>query len=124
MIELADIFRRYGPEYRAKCGAQMPPSHLRAMQDIEQCRTESLGGQMYHCEQCHDEHYRYHSCKNRHCPKCHNDQVEQWLERQQHLLLPVTHFLVTFTLPEELRGLARSHPQTLYNLLFRASAEA
>ena len=54
-------------------------------------------------------HYSDHSCKNRHCPKCQNDQAEQWLESQQKLLLPVLHFLVTFTLPEELRGLARSH---------------
>jgi len=66
----------------------------------------------------------YHSGKNRHCPKCQNDQAEAWLETQKSLLLPVTHFMVTFTLPEELRALARSHQQTLYNLLFRASAEA
>ena len=124
MIELADIFRCHGPDYCAKFGAQMPPSHLRAMQDIEQCRTESLGGQLYHCEQCRADHYSYHACKNRPCPKCQNDQAEQWLESQQNVLLPVTHFLVTFTLPEARRGLARRHQKTLYNLLFRASSEA
>lgn len=54
MIALADIFRRHGPDSRAQCGSQMPPSHLRAMHDIERCRTESLGGQLSHCAQCHD----------------------------------------------------------------------
>jgi hypothetical protein len=124
MVEIADVFRTYGPEYRAKFGDRMPPSHLRAMHDIEQCRTPALGGQVFYCEKCQDHQYSYHSCKNRHCPKCQNDQAEQWLENQKSLLLPVTHFMVTFTLPDELRTLARSHQKTIYNRLFRASSEA
>jgi hypothetical protein len=124
MVELADIFRLHGPSYRAKFGSSMLPSHKKAMQDIEQCRTESLGGQVYFCQQCDQQRYSYHSCKNRHCPKCQNQQANDWLEKQQSLLLPVTHFLVTFTLPEELRAIARSHQKTIYNLLFRASSAA
>jgi len=94
------------------------------MQDIEQCRTEALGGQVYFCKQCQAERYSYHSCKNRHCPKCQNEQANEWLKAQQTLLLPIPHFLVTFTLPAELRALARSQQKTIYNLLFRASAAA
>jgi hypothetical protein len=94
------------------------------MQDIETCRTESLGGQVYFCSQCQVQRYSYHSCKNRHCPKCQNEQANDWLKQQKDLLLPTHHFLVTFTLPAELRPLARSHQQTIYNLLFRASAAA
>jgi hypothetical protein len=94
------------------------------MQDIETCRSESLGGQVYFCKQCQAHRYSYHSCKNRHCPKCQNQQANDWLAAQQSLLLPITHFLVTFTLPAELRVLARSHQKTIYNLLFRASAAA
>ena len=124
MVELADIFRLHGAEYRAQFGLRMLPSHLRAMQDIEQCRTEALGGQLYYCNQCDEQRYSYHSCKNRHCPKCQNDQANQWLAQQQDLLLPVPHFFVTFTLPEELRAVARSNQQMIYNILFRASAEA
>ena len=124
MVELAEIFRLHGPEYRAKFSNRMLPSHRRAMQDIENCRTESLGGQLYFCSQCQEQRYSYHSCKNRHCPKCQNDQANDWLKAQQSLLLPVTHFLVTFTLPDELRALARSHQKPIYNLLFRASAAA
>jgi hypothetical protein len=124
MLEVADIFRLHGPQYRAKFGTRMPPSHLRTMQDIEQCRTEALGGQLYYCAQCDQQRYSYHSCKNRHCPKCQNDQANQWLAQQQQLLLPVPHFMVTFTLPAELRPLARSKQKTVYNLLFRASSQA
>ena len=124
MVELADIFRIHGPEYRATFGDRMPAAHLRAMQDIEQCRTEALGGHLFACEQCQQPHYSYHSCKNRHCPKCQHDQAHAWLEHQKSVLLPVTHFLVTFTVPEQLRALTRSHQKTLYNILFRTSAEA
>jgi hypothetical protein len=71
------------------------------MQDIETCRTVSLGGQLYYCPQCDEQRFRYHSCKNRHCPKCQNHQANDWLDAQRTLLLPVTHFLVTFTLAAE-----------------------
>ena len=124
MLEVAEIFRLHGPAYREKFGDRMLPSHRRAMQDIENCRTESLGGQVYFCKQCQAQRYSYHSCKNRHCPKCQNEQANDWLAAQQSLLLPVTHFLVTFTLPAELRVLARSHQKTIYNSLFRASSAA
>jgi hypothetical protein len=124
MLEVADIFRLHGPAYREKFGDRMLPSHRRAMQDIETCRTESLGGQLYFCAQCDQQRYSYHSCKNRHCPKCQNQQANEWLQEQKELLLPTHHFLVTFTLPAELRALARSHQKTIYNLLFRASAAA
>ncbi len=124
MLEVADIFRLHGPEYRTKFSGRMLPSHRRAMQDIETCRTESLGGQLYFCKQCQAQRYSYHSCKNRHCPKCQNEQANEWLQEQKALLLPTHHFLVTFTLPAELRPLARSHQKTIYNLLFRASSTA
>ena len=124
MLEVADIFRLHGPGYRAQFGKQLLPSHRRAMQDIETCRTAALGGQLYYCAQCAEQRYSYHSCKNRHCPKCQNEQANDWLAAQQRLLLPVTHFLVTFTLPAALRPLARSNQKTIYNLLFRASSQA
>jgi hypothetical protein len=109
MVELAEIFRAQGEEYRAKFAERMLPSHLRAMRDITECRTAALGGQIFYCEECDETRYSYHSCKNRHCPKCQSTQADEWLEKQKELLLPVNYFLVTFTLPEELRHLARSN---------------
>ena len=124
MVEVAEIFRAHGPEYLAKYGERMPRAHKRAMRDIEACRTAELGGQVYVCEKCNERRFSYHSCKNRHCPKCGNNQAAQWLEEQKEMLLPVNHFLVTFTLPEDLRRVARSTQKTMYNILFRASSEA
>jgi hypothetical protein len=121
---LADLFRLHGPAYRARFQNRIPPSHRRVMEAIENCRTEALGGQVYHCTSCDHYRYSYHSCQNRHCPKCRNDEATTWLARQQKLLLPVIHFLVTFTLPDPLRQLARSHQKLIYNLLFRTSAAA
>ncbi len=124
MVDLADIFRLHGPDSRAPFGDRMLSSHLRAMHDIERCRTEALGGQLSACQQCGDDHSSSHSGKNRHCPKCQHNPAEAWLEHQQSLLLPLPSFMVTCTLPEARRALARSPQQTLYNLLFRASSEA
>jgi len=124
VVELAEIFRRHGPAYKEKHGPRMLPSHRRAMRDIEQCRTEALGGQVYHCPNCEQARYSYHSCKNRHCPKCQNDAAQQWLVQQQELLLPVPYFLLTFTLPAGLRNVVRSNQKCMYNFLFRTSAAA
>jgi hypothetical protein len=124
VVELADIFRLHGPDYLDKFSQRMPPSHRRAMQDIIDCRTESLGGQTFFCKKCNELSYSYHSCKNRHCPKCGNDQANIWLEEQKSLLLPTHHFLITFTLPKELRAIARANQRIVYNLLFRASSQA
>jgi hypothetical protein len=123
-IELADIFRRYGKLYRQKYSVRMPSGHLKAMRAIEQCRTEALGGQVYRCPDCDRVQYSYHSCRNRHCPKCQNENAQLWLEKQQGLLLPVPYFLLTFTLPAGFNEVARSHQSQIYDLIFKASAAA
>jgi hypothetical protein len=123
-LELADIFRQYGSAYRQKYAAKLLPSHRQAMRAIEQCRTEALGGQVYRCAACDETRYSYHSCRNRHCPKCQHQQTEEWLQVQRELLLPVPYFLLTFTLPAELRQLASQNQKCIYNLLFWASAQA
>ena len=43
-IEVADIFRRYGPAYRDTHGLSMSQAQRRVMRAIEQCRTAALGG--------------------------------------------------------------------------------
>jgi hypothetical protein len=126
MVELADIFRRYGPDYVDRFGARMLPSHHRALHDIVACRTEQMGGHLYRCENPDCEHivYAYHSCGNRSCPKCGQDKTQRWIEKQHNLLLPTHYFLITFTLPGELRSIARSNQKLIYDLLFKSSAAA
>lgn len=123
-LELADIFRQYGAVYRQKYAAGLLPSHRQAMKAIERCRTDALGGQVYACTACGEIRYSYHSCRNRHCPKCQHEQTQNWLAVQQGLLLPVPYFLLTFTLPAELRQIASQNQKLIYNLIFRASAQA
>jgi len=94
------------------------------MHDIEQGRTEALGGQLDDWDKGRDDPYSDHACQNRHCPTGPKGQAHAWLEHQPRLLLPVTHFRVTFTLPAELSAVARRHQQTSDNLLCRASSEA
>lgn len=120
MLEVADIIRAAGPELCARLAVL--PSQRRAIEAIQQCRTAALGGQVYGCEQCGALHYSYHSCGNRHCPKCHGQQTEQWLEEQRARLLPCAYYLLTFTLPAGLRSLAQGQQKLLYGLLLNAAA--
>ena len=119
-VELADIVRAAGPQL---CAQLAPlPSQRQALADILRCRTAALGGQVFQCEQCQARHYSYHSCGNRHCPKCHGEQTDQWLDKQRERLLPTAYYLVTFTLPATLRSLAYAHQKTVYGLLMQAAA--
>jgi len=119
MLEVAEIFRLHGESFRA--AHRLTPWQLKVMADIEHCRTVYFGGHLEQCDHCGHQHYSYHSCRNRHCPKCHGEQTEAWLEKQQARLLPVSYYLLTFTLPAGLRALASAHPREIYNLLFSAA---
>lgn len=124
MVELAEIFRSAGEAYRLAYGDRMLPSHKRAMADIVACRTPALGGSLFACDHCQELDYAYHSCCNRHCPKCHYRSSQLWLEALRGRLLPCPYYFITFTLPAELRPLARSHQSTVYDLLLREAAAA
>jgi hypothetical protein len=62
------------------------------------------------------------SCGNRHCPRCQGHKAKQWLEKQLEKLLPCSYFLITFTVPKELRRFIRSHRRECYRVLFEAAA--
>ncbi len=123
MLELADIFREYGPEYLQTYGDRMLPSHKKAMEDIEGCRTPVMGGHVYYCDACDERVYAYHSCGNRHCPKCGDDRADGWRDKQLQKFLPVNYFLVTCTLLHTLNQIARSNQRLIYRLLFQTSAD-
>ena len=119
-LELADIFRAYGAAYRAS--HSLPRQHLRAMRAIETCRTPALGSQTAVCDQCAGVVVRYHSCRNRHCPKCQTLAKVRWVGARTAELLPVPYFHGVFTLPHALNPLAHGNPQVCYTLLFRTAA--
>src|SRR6266568_9093856 len=124
MLEVAEIIRLHGAAYLARFADRILPSHRRALRDLEACRTLALGGHVHQCDHCGRQVYACHSCRNRHCPKCHRDQTDRWLTAQHARLLPCAHYLLTFTLPDQLRPLARSHQKAVYGLLMKSAAAA
>lgn len=124
MLEVADIIRRHGAAVRAHLGDRLLPSQARALRDLAACRTAACGGQLTQCTACGGQVYRYHSCRNRHCPKCGGDQTARWLERHQARRLPCRHYLITVTLPAALRPLAFGHQAVVYGALMRCAAAA
>jgi hypothetical protein len=120
-LEVADIFRRYGPQYRS--ANPMPLKRLRAMSAIETCRTREQGGHIDKCEHCGAETNSYNSCGNRHCPKCQFLKKEKWISAREKDLLPVIYFHVVFTLPHLLNPLVLRNQEVIYEILFKAVSE-
>jgi hypothetical protein len=118
---LADIVRAHGAAFRAThrlCAVQH-----RALRAIEHCRTAALGGELRECDACSTRRYVYHSCRNRHCPKCQTRAKERWLDARRAELLPVPYYHLVFTLPHELNALIQHRPRELYAMLFAAASE-
>ncbi len=122
-LEVADIFRARGLEYRLAHRGHLSLGQLKAMSAIERCRTAELGGHRLHCETCNTDTLAYNSCRNRHCPKCQATASKRWLEARQADVLPVPYFHVLFTLPETLRSIAWQNKALVYDLLFRVAAK-
>lgn len=124
MVALADIVRAAGPAYVDAHAGRLGTSQRRALADIADCRTAALGGSLYRCDDCGAFDYRYHSCRNRHCPTCQEDRAQRWVQRVQERLLPCPQYLLTFTLPHQLRAVARQHPRIVYAALLQEAAAA
>jgi Putative transposase/Transposase zinc-binding domain len=120
---LRDILAAHWPAYGAKFGGLIPPEQHAAVRAIVRCRTPALGGQRYRCG-CGREHYAYHSCNHRACPRCGRDDAAVWLEQQRARLLPVPYFLVTLTVPAELREPIRAAMTLWYGALLKEGAGA
>ena len=123
-FEVADIIRQYGNSFIAKNRSWLTWLHLRVLYAIEFCRTPTLGGHLDRCSRCGHEAISFHSCRNRHCPKCQTNARDKWLAKRSKELLPVRYVHVVFTLPHELSWLALQNKKVVYDLLFHASAAA
>lgn len=99
------------------------PEQRRLLSSIRVCRTPALGGEVLACPDCGFEKEVFHSCRNRHCPNCQAQAQDEWIAARAASMLPVPHFHVVFTLPSELRGLCRSHPVAIYDLLLRSAGD-
>ncbi len=119
-LEVADIFRAAGSAYIGKYTPTL--EQRKVMVAIEQCRTAVLGGHLDVCASCGHQAPAYNSCRNRHCPKCQSLAQARWLARRRERILPTKYFHVVFTLPQELRPLARLNPKRIYDLLLESAA--
>lgn len=124
MSALQEIFKLHGPEYLHRYGETMPANHRKALYAIQNCRSSHYGVHLYDCTGCEERHVIPGACGNRHCPACHDGKAQEWLHKQLQKRLPCPYFLITFTLPKELRPFVRSHQEVGYAALFEAAAGA
>src|ERR1041384_362798 len=122
-LEVADIFRDYGPAWRHANAGHVSLGQLKVMSAIESCRTAALGGHIARCEDCAHTLIAYNSCRNRHCPKCQGAAAREWLAAREAELLPVPYYHVVFTLPAPIADIAYQNKAMIYDLLFKVSAE-
>lgn len=122
-LQVADVFRRYGQDYRQQHGASLSMAQRRAMTAIELCRTAALGGHVERCDNCGHQRVWYNSCRSRHCPSCQSLARAEWLADRQAELLDTQYFHVVFTVPQEIAGIACQNKAAVYDILFRAAAE-
>jgi hypothetical protein len=120
-LHVIDIFRRHGEEYREK--HSLTPEQDRVLRDMQRCRTAALGGHLYVCPNCDFKKPQYHSCRNRHCPNCQALAQARWIQARTQRILSVGHHHVVFTLPSQLRPLARLHPRQVYGALFQSASD-
>jgi Transposase zinc-binding domain/Putative transposase len=113
-LEVADVFRCYGTDYRLRHGASMSMAQRRVMTAIEVCRTAVLGGHLEQCDHCGHQRNAYNSCSDRHCPKCQPFARAQWLEDRQSELLDTQYFHMVFTVPEQIATIAYQNKRELY----------
>jgi predicted Zn-ribbon and HTH transcriptional regulator len=118
---MADIVRRHRAELEDQI--TLHPEQRRVLSAIALCRTATLGGHVEACRSCGYEKPAYNSCRNRHCPKCQALAQERWIAARSERTLPVRHFHVVFTVPSELRPLARFRPKAIFDALFQAASQ-
>ncbi len=123
MPTVADAIRQHAPAYLKRFGDCVPLGHRKVLSAIARCRTGALGHVLLECQRCGHEHFAGRSCGNRHCTTCGSDKIAAWLARQTDKLLPVHHFLVTFTVPAELRKVLRGSQRGGYTAIFDAASE-
>jgi len=116
--------RRFLPAFLATA-PPLSADQRRALRALTHCRTPALGGRAFACPRCQAVHFAWHSCNHKACPQCGRAATARWVRRELAKLVRAPYFLVTFTLPAELRGeFFGPHAQAAYDLFFTAVAGA
>jgi len=120
-LEIAHILHHHMDDYKAEY--PLWPDHRKIVSDLLNCRTAHLGGHVERCDTCGTIRITYHSCRNRHCPKCQHMPREKWLEERKDEILPTSYFHVVFTLPHELNTVILNNKKVMFNILFAAASK-
>ncbi len=120
MILISTIINKFKHGFLEQYKDSILPSHQKALWAMEQCRQEHGPHMLAQCtdHDCGERRYIPHSCGYRNCPHCQNHENQQWIENQLDKQLPAGYYLVTFTLPKQLRALAWRHQKIVYSLMF------
>jgi hypothetical protein len=120
-LELAHILHKHMGDYKNQY--RLWPQHKKMVSDLLNCRSAYLGGHIERCDNCGTVRIIYHSCRNRHCPKCQHMPRERWLEKRKDEILPLSYFHVVFTLPHELNTIILNNKKVMLNCLFAAASK-
>lgn len=121
MSSLQEVMAIHGDEYIRR--KSLPSNIMRALASVKYCKTASLGGHIYECNECGEKVIAYNSCRNRHCPKCQTYAKEIWIHERSKMLLPTHYFHIVFTVPEQLNSLILFNQKELYSMFFTAVSE-
>lgn len=121
---IQQLFQAHGGAYLARYENRMPANHKKVIHAIRNCGTGAFGKHSFACDGCGGYHEVDSSCGNRHCPTCQGGKSDEWLQKQMNKVLPVNYFMITFTVPEELRRLIRANQKVCYAALFKAASGA
>jgi len=122
-MDLSSICTRYRARFSAAHGKSTSQAQWSALNALTGCHTEQYGTLHLACRDCAGRQCRYRSCGHRFCNQCQQHSTQQWLDRQTRKRLPVEYFLVTFTLPYELRALAKAHSTVVLPRLMQCAAD-
>jgi len=121
-MDLLSIVDRYRTAFEQRYASSITQAQRHAMDAMQACRSGRYGHVQFDCQPCQLQCTCNHSCGHRFCHRCQHHDTCAWLERQTRKLLPVNYFMVTFTLPKQLRALAFHHQSTTYACLFECAA--
>ncbi len=124
-VAVIDALHRFLPAHLRENRHAMGQIQRRAVWAITHCRTAVMGGHLHGCDPCGKREFRFHSCNHRSCPQCGKNATAEWVERQLSKRVGAPYFMVTFTLPEELRPLFFTPlAKEIYQLFFAAASSA
>lgn len=118
MILLSSVISQFESDFLNTYQGQILPVQRKALNALKICRTQFSPVMQVNCMDCDHQRFAPHSCGHRNCPHCQHHESQVWIENQLKKQLPCDYFMLTFTLPAQLRSLTRHHQKLIYRLMF------